>query len=172
MAKRILFKKLKKCNFKGYFPFTVVTKYWPYSLCCTIHPWAYCTPNNLYLPLLHPHLAHPPLVTISMLYLRIWFFFYSLFVVFLKCHIWMIWYSIGLSLTYFTHMHTHMHTHTTASLSIHLLIRYLGCFHTLAIVNSAAINIGCIYYFQLVFSLFFQIDTLEWNCWVIWYLYF
>ena len=24
--------------FKGYFPFIVTTKYWLYSLCCTIHP--------------------------------------------------------------------------------------------------------------------------------------
>ena len=32
---------------------------------------------------------------------------------------------------------------TTASLSIHLLMDiYIGCFHVLAIVNSAAVNIG------------------------------
>ena len=24
--------------FKGYFPFTVITKYWLYSVCYTIHP--------------------------------------------------------------------------------------------------------------------------------------
>ena len=24
--------------FKGYFPFTVTTKYWLHSLCCTVHP--------------------------------------------------------------------------------------------------------------------------------------
>lgn len=27
-------------NFKGYFPYTVTTKYCLYSLCCIIHPWA------------------------------------------------------------------------------------------------------------------------------------
>ena len=44
--------------FKGYFPFTVITKYWLYSPCCTMHPWAYLTPNSLYLSL-PPHIALP-----------------------------------------------------------------------------------------------------------------
>ena len=29
--------------FKGYFSFTVMTKYWLYSLCCTIYPWVCLT---------------------------------------------------------------------------------------------------------------------------------
>ena len=45
---------------KGCFPWTVITKYWLYSLCCTIHPWAYLTPNSLYLPLLPPAPLLPP----------------------------------------------------------------------------------------------------------------
>ena len=56
--------------FKGYFLFTVITKYWFYSPCCTIHPWAYLTPNSLCLPLSHPSIAPPPslspLVTTSL----------------------------------------------------------------------------------------------------------
>ena len=41
--------------FKVYFPFTVIIKYWLYPLCCTIYPWAYLTPNNLYLLLPHSY---------------------------------------------------------------------------------------------------------------------
>ena len=36
------------------------------------------------------------------------------------------------------------------SLPFHLH-RHLGCFHVLATVNSALINIGCMYFFELVF---------------------
>ena len=50
--------------FKGYIPFTVITKYWLYSPCCTIHPRAYLIPNSLYLPLLHSCVA-PPLLLIG-----------------------------------------------------------------------------------------------------------
>ena len=44
---------------------------------------------------------------------------------------------------------------------------YLGCFRVLAIVNSAAVNIGGTCAFELVFSFFFWICPLEWNCWII-----
>ena len=49
--------------FKSYFPFTVITKYWLYSVCYTIHPWAslhpiLCTshrPPPLFCPSSSPH---------------------------------------------------------------------------------------------------------------------
>jgi len=48
-------------NFKGYFPFIVITRYWLYFLCYAIYPWAYLTSSNLYLPLSHLCFAPPPL---------------------------------------------------------------------------------------------------------------
>ena len=56
----IFFDFLFLWNFKGYFPFTVIKKYWLYSPCCIIHPWTYLTPNSLYLPLSHPYTVPPP----------------------------------------------------------------------------------------------------------------
>ena len=49
--------------------------------------------------------------------------------------------------------------HTTSSLSIHLDKDdgYLGCFHVLPVVNGAAMNLGCMYLFQLEFSSFLDI---------------
>ena len=53
--------------FKGYFSFTVITKYWPYSPCGTIYRWAYLTPNRLYLSLLYLYIAPLPLLVTNSL---------------------------------------------------------------------------------------------------------
>ena len=43
--------------FKGYFPFSVITKYWLYSPCFILHTWASLIPSILCLPLPHPYFA-------------------------------------------------------------------------------------------------------------------
>ena len=52
-------------TFKGYFLFTVITKYWLHSPCCTIHLWAYLTSNTLYLPL------PPTVLTTSLFFISV-----------------------------------------------------------------------------------------------------
>ena len=63
-----LFKKNKSFYyllslFKGDFPPVTVTQWWLYTPCCTVHPWNDLLPSSLYLPLLHPCVAPPPLPT-------------------------------------------------------------------------------------------------------------
>ena len=43
---------------------------------------------------------------------------------------------------------------------------HLGCFHVLAIVNSAVMSSRVHVSFQIM--LFLQIYAQEWNCWIIW----
>ena len=67
--------------------------------------------------------------------------------------------------------HTHTYTYTHHIFFIHLSVGgHLEYSHVLAIVNSAAMNIEvhCIYLNQS----FLQINAQEWDCWIIWQLYF
>ena len=46
---------------------------------------------------------------------------------------------------------------------------HLGCFHVLAVINSAAMNTGTRVSFR---SGFLGVYTQKWDCWVIWQFYF
>ena len=92
--------------FKGYFPFTVTTKYWLHSLCCTVHPWACLTTSSLYLPLSHLDVVSPSssLVTTSEFWSHeqfglvnlLLFCYISSFIVLFRSHIQVVSYSICL----------------------------------------------------------------------------
>ena len=56
------------------------------------------------------------------------------------------------------------------SFLIHLSVDgHLGCFHVLAIINSAVMNTGVHVTFR---SGFLGVYAQEWDCWVIWQFYF
>lgn len=70
-------------NFKGYFPFTVIIKYWLHSLCCTLHSWAYLISSSLDFSLPTPVLPDWQVVLSRCLKnnlpLEFWFYWISLF---------------------------------------------------------------------------------------------
>ena len=63
------------------FPFILITEYWLYSPCCTIHPWAHLTPETLYLQLLQLCIAPSPLHS-SLVTSRLFYLWAPIFVIF------------------------------------------------------------------------------------------
>ena len=63
-----------------------------------------------------------------------------------------------------------LHTHTSLSIHLSMDIYHLGCFHVLAIIKKCCYEhrAACI---SLNYS-FVLIYTQEWDCWLIWQLYF
>ena len=99
-------KWFKNNNFKGYFPLTVITKYWLYSSCCTVDPWAYLIPDHLDLPLSHPYIVLPQLITTKLfsrsVSLLLFVIFTSLQYFLDSTYRWYLIVFIFLCLTYFT----------------------------------------------------------------------
>ena len=60
---------------KGYTPFIVITKYWLYSMYCTL-AFNLSYTKSLYVPLPHPYVSSPPLLTTSLFSVYLWVCFF------------------------------------------------------------------------------------------------
>ena len=184
--------------FKGYTPFSVITKYWLYLVdihCISLYiTVAYLTPNTLYLPLfclyINPQHTHWWTLVCSLYLWR--HFFYVIFtssLYFLNSMQKVISYSLCLSLSGLFHFMPSESIHVAANgkifiFSVYFVVcvcvcvclrlypfiwwTYVGYFYDLDTVNRAVVNTKVHGSFQASIFGFFWIHTREWNCWVIW----